>query len=79
MGVLGSIQSVIPNTYMPSQSTESGELAPQRSPAQGSGESQSPCLPPRASTIKEQGFSDQVAAQIEAPQRSGPCLLDGAE
>ena len=29
----------------------------------------SACLAPRASAIKEQGFSEAVAAQIEAPQR----------
>ena len=29
----------------------------------------SPCLAPRAQTIKEQGFSSPVAARIEAPQR----------
>ena len=29
----------------------------------------SPCMAPRASAIKEQGFSEAVAARIEAPQR----------
>ena len=32
--------------------------------------SKSACLAPRASSIKRQGFSDEVAARIEAPQRS---------
>ena len=30
---------------------------------------ESACLAPRASVIQEQGFSDEVAARIEAPQR----------
>ena len=29
----------------------------------------SPCMAPRATAIKEQGFSETVAARIEAPQR----------
>ena len=32
-------------------------------------ESKYTCLAPRASAIKEQGFSEAVTAQIEAPQR----------
>ena len=44
-------------------------------------------MAPRASAIKEQGFSEAVAARIEAPQRgstrsvyevSGPILQSGA-
>ena len=31
--------------------------------------SKSPCMAPRSSAIKEQGFSEVVAARIEAPQR----------
>ena len=47
----------------------------------------STCVVPRASAIKEQGFSEAVAARIEAPQRgstrsvyesSGPSLQSGA-
>ena len=36
---------------------------------QKSGKSISLCMAPRASAVKEQGFSDAVAARIEAPQR----------
>ena len=38
-------------------------------PSQKSDKSKSPCMSPRASAIKEQGFSEAVAARIEAPQR----------
>ena len=41
----------------------------QSDPSQKSDQSKSPCLAPRATTIKEQGFSEAVAARIEAPQR----------
>ena len=34
-----------------------------------SDKSKSPCLAPRATKIKEQGFSEAVAARVEAPQR----------
>ena len=36
---------------------------------QKSDKSKSPCMAPRASAIKEQGFSEAVAERIEAPQR----------
>ena len=39
------------------------------SPLQKSDKSESICMAPRASAIKEQGFSEAVAARIEAPQR----------
>ena len=41
----------------------------QPGPPQEPGKSESSCLAPRASAIKEQGFSEAVAARIEAPQR----------
>ena len=41
----------------------------QSDPSQKSDKSKSPCMAPRATTIKEQGFSEAVAARIEAPQR----------
>ena len=57
----------------------------QSDPSQKSDKSNSPCMAPRA-TIKEQGFSETVAARIEAPQRgstrsvrpNGPFLQSGA-
>ena len=42
----------------------------QQPPPQEVESSKSACLAPRASSIKRQGFSDEVAARIEAPQRS---------
>ena len=41
----------------------------QRAASQEPQESQSPCLAPRSSAIRKHGFSEEVAAQIEAPQR----------
>ena len=41
----------------------------QSDPSQKSDKSKSPCMAPRATAIKEQGFSETVAARIEAPQR----------
>ena len=41
----------------------------QSDPSQKSDKSKSPRMAPRASAIKEQGFSEAVAARIEAPQR----------
>ena len=41
----------------------------QPGPSQEPVESEPTCLAPRASVIKEQGFSEAVAARIEAPQR----------
>ena len=35
----------------------------------------SACMAPRASAIKEQGFSEAVAAGIEAPQKDQPDQL----
>ena len=41
----------------------------QSDPSQKSDKSKSPCMTPRASAMKEQGFSEAVAARIESPQR----------
>ena len=53
----------------PSQPAQSADTALQSDPSQKSDKSKSPCLAPRATKIKEQGFSETVAARIEAPQR----------
>ena len=39
------------------------------SPSQKSVKPESPCMAPRATVIKEQGFSEAMAARFEAPQR----------
>ena len=41
----------------------------QSDPSQKSDKPKSPCMAPRATAFKEQGFSEAVAARIEAPQR----------
>ena len=66
LGPSGHVQSG------PSQSAQPAQFANttlQSDPSQKSDKSKSPCLAPRAAKIKEQGFSEAVAARIEAPQR----------
>ena len=53
----------------PSEPAQPVNAAIQSDPSQKSDKSKSPCMAPRATTIKEQGFSEAVAARIEAPQR----------
>ena len=71
----------------PAQSTQPSNTALQLDPSRGSAQLKSACLAPRASEIKEHGFSEAVAASIEAPQRgltrsvyeaSGPFLQNGS-
>ena len=54
---------------MSTQHTQSAVSTIQPSSSQEPVESEPTCLAPRASAIKEQGFSEAVAARIEAPQR----------
>ena len=67
--VLGPSDHVQSDPSQPAQPAQSSNTAFQSDPSQKSDESKSPCLAPRASKIKEQGFSEAVAARIEAPQR----------
>ena len=67
--VLGSSGHVQPNPIEPAQPAKSIDTALQSDPSQKSDRAKSPCIAPRASAIKEQGFSEAVAARIEAPQR----------
>ena len=64
--VLGSSGHVKPDPIVPAQS---GNSAIQSDSTQESVKPKSICLAPRASAIKEQGFSVAVAALIMAPQR----------
>ena len=64
--VLGPGDHVQPG---PSQPAQPADTALQSDPSQKSDKSKSPCMAPRATKIKEQGFSEAVAARIEAPQR----------
>ena len=64
--VLGSSDRVQSDPTEPAQHVDT---ASQSDPSQKSDKSKSPCMAPRATAIKEQGFSEAVAARIEAPQR----------
>ena len=66
---LGLGDHVQPGPSQPAQPAQSADTALQSDPSQKSDKSKSPCLAPRATKIKEQGFSEAVAARIEAPQR----------
>ena len=72
--VLGSSGHVQPNPTESAQTTQPVNTALQSDPSQKSDKSKSPCMAPRASAIKEQGFSEAVAARIEAPQEDQPDL-----
>ena len=67
--VLGSGQHVCTGTSLPATSRDPVDRAIQSVSTQRSPRSQPTCLAPRASSIETQGFSDEVATQIEAPQR----------
>ena len=68
--VLGSDQSVKSDSIQSALGEAPVDPTIQRSPPQEPESPKSACLAPRASSIKRQGFSDEVAARIEAPQRS---------
>ena len=65
--VLGPGSNVKPDPTVSAQHTQPSAIQP--GPSQEPVESEPACLAPRASAIKEQGFSEAVAARIEAPQR----------
>ena len=67
--VLGLGDHVQSDPSQPAQPAQSADTALQSDPSQKSDKSKSPCQAPRASKIREQGFSETVAARIEAPQR----------
>ena len=67
--VLGSSDHVQSDTVEPSQHAQPANTALQSDPSQESDKSKSPCMAPRATAIKKQGFSEAVAVRIEAPQR----------
>ena len=64
--VLGSSDHVQSDPTVPAQPVDT---AFQSDPSQKSDKPKSPCMAPRATAIKEQGFSEAVATRIEAPQR----------
>ena len=67
--VLGSSGTVQPDATVPSQHSKLIVSTIQPGSTQEPVKSESTRLAPRASVIKEQGFSEAVAARIEAPQR----------
>ena len=74
--VLGSSGHVQPNRTEPAQPAHT---TIQSDSTQESVKPKSTCVAPRASAIKEQGFSEAVAAQIEAPQRGSTSSVYGAK
>ena len=67
--VLGPSVHVQSDPTEPAQSAQPVNTTLQSDPSQKSDKPKSPCMTPRATAIKEQGFSEAVAARIEAPQR----------
>ena len=67
--VLGPSDHVQSGPHQPAHPAQSVDSTLQSDPSQKSDKSESPCMAPRATAIKEQGFSQAVAARIEAPQR----------
>ena len=67
--VLGPSDHVQSGPSQPAQPAQAAHTTLQSDPSQKSDKSKSPCLAPRATKIKEQGFSETVAARTEAPQR----------
>ena len=67
--VLGLSGHVQPSSPEPTTSAQPVDTALQSDPSQKSDQPKPSCLAPRATAIKEQGFSEAVAARIEAPQR----------
>ena len=65
--ILGSGGHVQPDPTESAQSAQPVDTALQSDPSQKSDTPKSPCMAPRATAIKEQGFSEAVAVRIEAP------------
>ena len=66
---LGSSGNVQSDPSVSAQPAQSGISTFQPDPAQEPVKPELTCLAPRATAIKEQGFSEAVAARIEAPQK----------
>ena len=67
--VLGPSGNVQPDPIAPASTAKPTDPTLQSGPSQESDKPKSPCMAPRATAIKEQGFSEAVATRIEAPQR----------
>ena len=86
--VLGPSANVSAGPLQSSSKEGPGDSTLQRPGPQESQQPESACVAPRASIIQKQGFSEEVAARIGAPQRlstralyksSGPFLSDGVK
>ena len=67
--VLGPSGNVQPDSIAVASAAKPPDSTLQSDPSQKSDKPKSPCMAPRATAIKEQGFSEAVATRIEAPQR----------
>ena len=67
--VLGPSGNVQPDPITFASTAQPTDSTLQSDPSQESGKPKSPCMAPRATAIKEQGFSEAAATRIEAPQR----------
>ena len=67
--VLGPSGNVQPDPIALASTAKPTDSTLQSGPSQESDKPKSPCMAPRATAIKEQGFSEAVATRIEAPQR----------
>ena len=67
--VLGPGQHAGSNSSLSSQDGEFVDPTFQSVPTQGPLQPEPPCMAPTAAAIQQAGFSDEVAARIEAPQR----------
>ena len=66
LGFSGHVQ---PSSAESTSAAQPVDTTLQSDPSQKSDQPESSCMAPRATAIKEQGFSEAVAARIEAPQR----------
>ena len=67
--VLGPSGNVQPDPFALASTAKPTDSTFQSDPSQKSDKLKSTCMAPRATAIKEQGFSEAVATRIEAPQR----------
>ena len=68
--VLGPSEPIRSDSLPAASDKRPGDSTLQQFTAPEAQQSQSPCMAPRITAIQEHGFSDEVAARIEAPQRS---------
>ena len=76
--VLGSSGHVQPNATEPAPPAQPAHSAIQSDSSQEFVKPKYACMAPRASAIKEQGFSEAVATQSEAPQRGSTRSVEWA-